>query len=293
MAISGGTLWAVGGAIGQYLYRTNTITTNWLIPIRLLIAGVIYLLIARAQGPGVAAVWKNKKDLLKLALYAVCGVAASQYTFYACIEYANVAFATVLCYISPVLVLLYCMVQEHRRPRLYEVVAVAFVVIGVFACATHFDITCLSVAPIALVMGLLCGLTATVNTLMPIRLTETYGILPVMGWGMLFGGCVGTAAFRPWTIHATVNAPLILGMAVIVLGGTVMAFTFYMRGIKLVGPIAGIVLSSVEPVAAVIISILILKVAFTGADFLGFLLILLNIPIIALGQGRESKEPNK
>ena len=28
MAISGGVLWAVGGAVGQHLFRTNTITTK-------------------------------------------------------------------------------------------------------------------------------------------------------------------------------------------------------------------------------------------------------------------------
>ena len=86
-----------------------------------------------------------------------------------------------------------------------------------------------------------------------------------------------------------VDAALIGGMAVIILGGTILAFTFYMRGIRLVGPIAGNVLSATEPVAAVIISVLILGVAFTAYDFLGFLLILLTVPLIAVGQNREEK----
>jgi drug/metabolite transporter (DMT)-like permease len=287
MAISGGVLWAVGGAVGQHLFRTNTITTNWLIPIRLLIAGVLFLLLARAIGEQVTAVWKSKQDLPRLFLYAVFGVAASQYTFYACIEYANVAFSTVMCYTCSVFILVWCIFREKRRPKFYEVTAVLCVVVGVFACATHFDLSCLSVSPMALAMGLGCGVTATINTLSPVDLTRRHGLMSVMGWGMLIGGGVASLLFRPWTIQARVDGALILGMAVIILGGTILAFTFYMRGIRLVGPIAGNVLSAAEPVAAVIISVLILGVAFTGWDFLGFVLILLTVPLIAIGQNRE------
>ena len=293
MAISGGVLWAVGGAVGQHLFRTNTITTNWLIPIRLLIAGVLFLVLARVMGEQVAAVWKSKKDLPRLVLYAVFGVAASQYSFYACIEYANVAFSTVMCYTCSVFILVWCIFRERRRPKLYEVAAVLCVVVGVFACATHFDLSCLSVSPIALAMGLGCGVTSTINTLSPVDLTRRHGLMSVMGWGMLIGGGVAALLFRPWTIQARVDTQLILGMAVIILGGTILAFTFYMRGIRLVGPIAGNVLSAAEPVAAVIISVLVLGVAFTAYDFLGFILILLTVPLIALGQNREEKVKEK
>ena len=188
MAICGGLLWAIGGAVGQYLFETNTITTNWLIPIRLLISGVLFLLLAKAGGEEVNSVWKSKQDLPRLVLYGVFGVAASQYSFYACIEYANVAFSTVMCYTCTVFIMVWCIFRERRRPLLYEMAAVLCVVVGVFACATHFDLSCLSVSPFALVMGLTCGVTATVNTLSPADLITRHGLLSVMGWGMLIGG---------------------------------------------------------------------------------------------------------
>ncbi|MBR5533729.1 MAG: EamA family transporter, partial [Ruminiclostridium sp.] len=282
MAISGGLLWAIGGAVGQYLFETNTITTNWLIPIRLLIAGVIFLLLAKVGGEDVGSVWKARKDLPRLVLYAVFGVAASQYSFYACIEYANVAFSTVMCYTCTVFIMVWCIFREHRKPKFYETVSVLCVVVGVFACATHFDLSCLSVSTFALVMGLTCGVTSSINTLSPADLITRHSLLSVMGWGMLIGGGVATLLFRPWTVQVRVDGALILGMAVIILGGTILAFTFYMRGIRLVGPIAGNVLSATEPVGAVVISVLVLGVAFTAYDFLGFLLILITVPLIAV-----------
>ena len=131
MAISGGVLWAVAGACGQELYRVNTITTGWLIPIRLLCAGAIFLLLAKLQGHPILPVWRGRKNALQLLLYGCFGVSASQYTFYACIEYANVAFSTVLCYICPIFILLFSLIKGLRAPKLYEVSAVVLVVVGV------------------------------------------------------------------------------------------------------------------------------------------------------------------
>ena len=73
-------------------------------------------------------------------------------------------------------------------------------------------------------------------------------------------------------------------------GQTLLAFSFYMRGIQLVGPVPAVVLSAVEPLVAVILSVAVLKVSFTSYDFLGFFLILLTIPVISIGQQRELKE---
>ena len=291
LAISGGVLWAVAGACGQALFRNNTVTAAWVVPIRLILSGFLFLLLARlTMGKEVWVVWKDPKSVVRLLLFAVCGFATSQYTFYACIELANVAFSTVMCYICPIFILLYTILRERRPPRFYEIAGVVLVIVGVLACATHFDLTRLSVSPAALVMGLLCAVSSAVNSILPIPLMDRYGMLPTLGWGMLLGGVVMSLLFRPWTIPAVVNGQLIGFMTIIIFGGTLLAFTFYMRGIQLVGPVPAVVLSAVEPLVAVALSVAVLKVSFTPYDFLGFLLILLTIPVISIGQHRELKE---
>ena len=291
LAISGGVLWAVAGACGQALFRDNTVTAAWVVPIRLILSGFLFLLLARFfQGKAVWSVWKDPKTVVRLLLFAVCGFATSQYTFYACIELANVAFSTVMCYICPIFILLFTILRERRPPRFYEIAGVVLVIVGVLACATHFGLTQLSVSPAALVMGLLCAVSSAVNSILPIPLMARYGMLPTLGWGMLLGGAVMSLLFRPWTIQAIVNGQLIGFMSIIIFGGTLMAFTFYMRGIQLVGPVPAVVLSAVEPLVAVVLSVAVLKVSFTSYDFLGFLLILLTIPVISIGQHRELKQ---
>lgn len=291
LALSGGVLWAVAGACGQALFRGNQVTSGWLVPIRLILAGSLFLLISRCtQGPGTGAIWKEPAFLGRLLVYAVCGVAASQFSFYSAIELANVAFSTVMCYICPIFILLFTILRERRRPRLYELGGVILVVVGVLACATHFDLTRLSVSPLALAMGLLCAVSSSVNSLLPLPLLDRYGLFPTLGWGMLLGGSVMALLFRPWTVHPLVNARLFAFLAVIVLGGTILAFSAYMRGIQLVGPVPAVVLSAVEPLTAVVLSVTILRDTFTPADFLGFFLILLTIPVISIGQQRELKQ---
>ncbi len=62
----------------------------------------------------------------------------------------------------------------------------------------------------------------------------------------------------------------------------------------IVGSIIGSILSSVEPVASMVLSVLFLHVPLTAMDFLGFLLILITIPSIALGNSKQYKlqKPN-
>ena len=107
---------------------------------------------------------------------------------------------------------------------------------------------------------------------------------------MLLGGIALMALFQPWQIDVTVNSTLLLCMAIIVVLGTVCSFCFYQAGVGIVGSITGNILSSVEPVASMVISVLFLNVPLTGLDFLGFALILICIPIMALGNGKEMRK---
>jgi len=288
MTISGGVLWAAGGACGQRLFQENAVTSNWLVPIRLFIAGLLLLAATRflAKAP-VTSVLRNRRDLKDLILFGLFGASAGQYTYYTCIQYSNAAFATVISYIFPILILLYEMLRNKRLPKLYEVTCVVLVVVGAFACTTHWNFHSLSVSSTAAVVGLLCAAASAYNTIKPQRLIRTYNVMAITGWGMLFGSPVVFFLCRPWRISVLVNLHLFLYMTVVIVGGTVLAFSLFLKGVGIVGNLAGSILGSVEPVASVIIAVLILHVSFTWQDFTGFLLILITIPILALSQRRE------
>ena len=52
-----------------------------------------------------------------------------QYSYYTSVQYANVAFATVLSYCSPIMILLWTIVSTRKKPHAYELASVALVVV--------------------------------------------------------------------------------------------------------------------------------------------------------------------
>ena len=291
LAISGGIFWAVGGACGQYLFQHNHMTSNWLVPVRLTISGILLLLFALLRGENLLSVWKTKQDIFDILLFGLLGSALCQYGYYTSIQYSNVALATVLAYMSPAMILVYTVIKKQRLPKLYEAVCVLLVVAGAFVCTTHLNPGSLAVTPEALFWGLISAASFVVYTMQPRRLLQKFDLVMIIGWGMVIGGITLILLFRPWTIHVTVNSTLFLNMAVVILFGTVFSFCFYQAGVTIVGSITGSILSSVEPVASMIISVLFLQVPLTLLDFAGFILILASIPIIALGDKKQQKKP--
>ena len=291
LAISGGIFWAVGGACGQYLFQHNNMTSNWLVPVRLTTAGFLLLLFALLRRENLLSVWKTKQDIFDILLFGLLGSALCQYGYYTSIQYSNVALATVLAYMSPAMILVYTVIKEQRLPKLYEAVCVLLVVAGAFVCTTHLNPGSLAVTPEALFWGLISAASFVVYTMQPRRLLQKFDLVMIIGWGMVIGGITLILLFRPWTIHVTVNSTLFLNMAVVILFGTVFSFCFYQAGVTIVGSITGSILSSVEPVASMIISVLFLQVPLTLLDFAGFILILASIPIIALSDKKQQKKP--
>lgn len=288
--ISGGLLWALGGSCGQQIFQNYNLTANWLVPYRILIAGILLLGLSCLRYPPrhVLSVWKNRRDAKDLLLFSIFGAGASQYTYYTCIQYSNAAFATVISYMFPVIILLYGIFRSRRAPKRYELVSVILVTVGAFTCTTHWKLDALSVSPIALVIGILAAVFSAYNTVKPQRLLRTYALISIMGWSMVVGGVVLCLLCRPWTIPFVLSGKLVFLMSVVILGGTIFAFSLFQAGVRIVGSLSGGILASVEPIGAIVIAVLFLNVPFTVEDFVGFVLILATIPLIALGQNREA-----
>ncbi|MGI6030729.1 MAG: DMT family transporter [Eubacteriales bacterium] len=290
LTLCGGFFWAVGGICGQLLFQKNEMTSNWLVPVRLTISGLILLAAALITRRDITSVWRQKRDRLEILLFGLLGSALCQYSYYTSIQYSNAAFATILAYTSPVLILAYTAFRSRRAPRLYELLCVVLVVLGAVVCSTHLNFQMLSVSPVALFWGVVCSVGMTIYTLEPRRLLQHHDLLSVVGWGMVIGGIALIPLCRPWEETVQVDTHLYIMLAAVILLGTVFSFCMYQAGVSIVGGLAGSVLSSVEPVGSVILSVLFLNIQFSPLDFLGFAMILITIPIIAYYQGKEQKE---
>ncbi|MDO4267903.1 MAG: DMT family transporter [Eubacteriales bacterium] len=281
LTLAGGTMWGFSGTCGQFLLQAKGLTSNWLVPVRLLCAGALLLFICYLkEGRRVFDIWRE--DAAPVLVFGLLGMSMCQYTYFSAIGASNAGTATVLQYIGPVLILIYLSLKNKRMPRPAELLAIALAVAGTFLLATHGNPGSMVLSKEALFWGLLSAVALAVYTVQPGRLLNRYGSAVVTAWGMLIGGIMLCAAFQPWSIPVHMDGEAALAMAAVVIIGTVVAFSCYMEGIRCVGAKKGSLYASVEPVSATVFSVLWMHVSFGLMDLLGFACILSTIFLLAL-----------
>jgi len=278
----GGTLWGINGVMGNYLFLNKNVTTPWLIPYRLILAGFLLLgYLYYKKGSKIFDILKNPKDLAQILLFGLIGMLGTQYTYFSAIQFSNAAIATVLTYFGPTLVLIYMCLREKRKPLKYEVVSICLSSFGVFLLATHGDITSLQISFKALIWGILSALSVVFYTVQPESLLKKYGASIVVAWGMMIGGIFIAFVTKPWNISVTFDFVTFLVLMLIIVFGTIIAFILYLTGVNIIGPTKASIIACIEPVAATICAILFLGVSFGFLDLIGFICIISTIFIVA------------
>ena len=287
----GGTLWGINGVMGNYLFLNKNVTTPWLIPYRLILAGFLLLgYLYYKKGSKIFDVLKNPKDLFQIVLFGFIGMLGTQYTYFSAIQFSNAAIATVLTYFGPTLVLIYMCLREKRKPLKYEIVSICLSSFGVFLLATHGDITSLQISFKALVWGILSALSVVFYTVQPESLLKKYGASIVVAWGMMIGGIFIAFVTKPWNINVTFDFVTFLVLMLIIVFGTIIAFILYLTGVNIIGPTKASIIACIEPVAATICAILFLGVTFDFLDVIGFLCIISTIFIVAYFDKKTKKK---
>jgi len=287
----GGTLWGINGVMGNYLFLNKNVTTPWLIPYRLILAGFLLLgYLYYKKGSKIFDILKNPKDLLQIVLFGLIGMLGTQYTYFSAIQFSNAAIATVLTYFGPTLVLIYMCLREKRKPLKYEIVSICLSSFGVFLLATHGDITSLQISFKALVWGILSALSVVFYTVQPESLLKKYGASIVVAWGMMIGGIFITFVTKPWNISVTFDFVTFLVLMLIIVFGTIIAFILYLTGVNIIGPTKASIIACIEPVAATICAILFLGVTFDFLDVIGFICIISTIFIVAYFDKKAKKK---
>lgn len=287
----GGTLWGINGVMGNYLFLNKNVTTPWLIPYRLILAGFLLLgYLYYKKESKIFDILKNPKDLLQIVLFGLIGMLGTQYTYFSAIQFSNAAIATVLTYFGPTLVLIYMCLREKRKPLKYEIVSICLSSFGVFLLATHGDITSLQISFKALVWGILSALSVVFYTVQPESLLKKYGASIVVAWGMMIGGIFIAFVAKPWNISVTFDFITFLVLMLIIVFGTIIAFILYLTGVNIIGPTKASIIACIEPVAATICAILFLGVTFDFLDVIGFLCIISTIFIVAYFDKKAKKK---
>ncbi len=281
--LSGGICWGLSGCFGQYLFQSKGITADWLVTMRLVIAGSILVLLGLCiQKKALCNIWQKPRNRKRLVLFALAGVLVSQFTYFSAVQYSNAGTATVLQSLSSVMILVIVCLREKRLPRRLETGAMICALLGVFLLSTHGDIHSMTLTQMALIFGLASAVGAVAYTVLSGNLLREYGVYAVVGFAMLVAGAVMVVFVRPWRFTIAWDMQLVLALGGVAILGTAVAYSLFLKGVSIIGPFLGSLLGTVEPITAVIISLVFLKEPFAWMDMIGFALILGTVCVLSL-----------
>ena len=91
----------------------------------------------------------------------------------------------------------------------------------------------------------------------------------VIGWSMFIGGIFINVFLQPWPFIGIMDFGTVIGMTVLILFGTLIAFYCYLDSTKYIKASEVGALASVEPLSSVLLAVVILHVDFGLAEILG------------------------
>ncbi|KKI93484.1 transporter [Bacillus sp. SA1-12] len=291
LVITGAVFWGVGGTVAQKLFQ-YAIDVNWLVTVRLLIAGLLLLFVQfigkdRSQ---IVGVWKNKKSAFQLIIFGLVGMLAVQYTYMSSIHYGNAAVATLLQYLAPVMIIIYLILRKQTVLTVSDGVTISLALVGCFFLLTNGSITQLSVSSPAIIWGILSGAALAFYTLYAVPLLKEYDSLVIVGWAMVIGGLALSFMHPPWQVDvSSFKLETSFYLLFVIIFGTMLAFWFYIESLQSLSPKETSLFSSLEPLAAVLTTVIWLKESFGIFQWVGTACIITMILLLALNKKSSSK----
>mgnify|MGYP000892442347 FL=1 len=290
LAIMGALFWGLSGTSVQFLESAKHLNVEWLLEVRLLVAGILTIMIAYMQdGKRIFDIFKNAKDFGKLLIFGILGIALAQYTYFRAIAISGVGVATVLQYVAPTMIIIYLFLRYFKKPSIPELFCIVLAMVGTVCIVMQEGLDISAINGEALFWGLVSAASICVYTLQPIELLKKYGTTSIVGFAMFICGILSFAVFQKVESEAIWDGMTWLGLFTIIILGTVVSFNAYIEGVRRIGAVQGSILSSLEPISAAIFGWALLGNEFTLVGIFGMICIIATVFIIAWDRQRQLK----
>ena len=117
-----------------------------------------------------------------------------------------------------------------------------------------------------------------------------WGSLGVVGWAMFIGGLALAVVHPPWSIDTSQwDGTVVLMLFLAVIFGTMFAFWFYIDSLNYLFPQETSLLGTVEPLTALLVSIIWLHVSFGIWQFVGVICIIAMVFVLSINGKRKQR----
>lgn len=282
--VSGAILWGATGPLMEWLLNHTSLTVSFMLTIRLSVAGMILLTYLLLTGKNIFGIWQHKLWGRQLIVFGIVGMLGVQFAFVAAIHESNAVLATLLQFLAPIFVVAYVSLSLKKWPPKYQVIGIIGTLMGLFLLLTNASFDSLLISPKALLWGVAVGLTFAFYTLYPASLMREWNVLLVVGWGMLIGGLTLGIVSRVWLSNQWVvfnDFKTLLLMIALIFFGTV-AFILFLSSMKYITAVETSILSSIEPLTAMIISVIVFGTSLGFWQLVGVFVMLVCVTWLSI-----------
>ncbi|MER2154010.1 MAG: DMT family transporter [Solibacillus sp.] len=294
MIIVGSMFWGATGPMMEWLLQKTTMTAEFMLAVRLTIAGILILGIAAMQKKSVFSIWKNRNHSVQLLIFSLIGMVGLQFTFVKSIEVSNAIIATLLQFLAPIFIVIYTSVIGKVLPPRSQLIGIFGTLVGLFLLLTNGSVSGLLVSNEALVWGLLLGFTYAFYTLYPARLMAEVGVIIIIGWGMIIGGLIFSVTGQLWRTEQWLLLLDPVIVVIIIATGILGSFAYilFLTSLKYISPVETSILSSIEPLTAMAISVVWLGATLYNWQYVGILLMLVFVAYLSIAGSKKSPASN-
>lgn len=287
----GASFWGIGGTAADYLFQTANIDVNWYVTTRLICSGLLLLGIQLfLKGwQSVFSIWQTVSNWLPLFAFALFGMLLVQYSYMASIHEGNAAVATLLQYLAPVYIILWLLLRRKQSFQWFDLIAIGLTIVGILLLLTNGSFSQLTVPGSAILWGIISGLSLAFYTLYARRLTARYSSIVVVGWAMLIAGVTMSFIHPIWAVDVSswsFSTSIILFFTIVF--GTALAFWFIIKSLDYLQAKETTLLGTLEPLTAVVSSVLWLNLSFGIWQVVGMVFILTLVVALSLQKTKRA-----
>jgi drug/metabolite transporter (DMT)-like permease len=188
------------------------------------------------------------------------------------------------------MIIIYLVLRRQTVFTRQDFVTVSLALTGSLFLLTNGSVSQLSVPAPAIVWGILSGVALAFYTLYAVPLLKQFDSLVVVGWAMVIGGLSLSFIHPPWKMDfASLTIEAYLYLVFVIVFGTMLAFWFYIESLQNLTPTETSLLSSLEPMAAVLTTVIWLKEPFGSFQWIGTACIFGMILLLALNKKKPAK----
>lgn len=291
MTIAGASFWGMTGLFVQKLY-TFGFTPLEVVTVRMTLSAFLLFAVLLAIRSYQLHIYF--RDIPHFIGLGVVSIALFNWCYFTVMDEASLSIAVVLLYTSPVFVALMSRFIFKEPLTKNKLIAISLTLAGCAFVAGLLPGGAAAVEPGILILGLASGFFCGIYSVIGKFVSRKYSSITITAYSMLCGSLVllpmsglhtRLYLFQEWEVWIWA-----LGS---VLVSTILAYILYTAGLKHIEAGKAAILSTVEPIVAILVGVLIFRDVLTGWQLLGIILVLSSVLLAIFSKRRKFSRTSK